>query len=149
MRPSSPLRTVRDSFPSYGSSLPKGLPLWGSPLISRLPLINFAIQTGSHSAFRRKAHTLAKGRVHLLSSLGAVLPVFSQRDTRWTSAPFRAGRILNPYPSHYRMAFACSSISNPHLQQRALRFHLPEGTRQRYGVSTFRVNDPLSDLGVS
>ena len=36
LRPSSPLRTVRDSFPSYGSSLPKGLPLWGSPLISRL-----------------------------------------------------------------------------------------------------------------
>ena len=117
------------------------------PANESLGLIDFAIQAGSHSAFRRKAHTLAKGRVHLLSSLSAVLPVFSQRDTRWTSAPFRAGQILNPYPPHYRMAFASSSISSPHLQQRALRFHLPEGTRQRYGVSTFRINDPVSELG--
>ena len=32
---------------------------------------------------------------------------------------------LNPYPSHYKMAFAFSCILLPHLHQCALRFHLP------------------------
>ncbi len=39
-----------------------------------------------------------------------------------------SGRVmsvaLNPYPSHYRAAFASSSLLRPHFQQRALRFRL-------------------------
>jgi len=42
---------------------------------------NFAIQADSHNAFRRKAHQQAQGRRHLLSFLGVILSVFSQRDT--------------------------------------------------------------------
>jgi len=67
-----------------------------------------------------------------------VLSVFSQRNTRWTSAPFRAGQILNPYPSHYEAAFASSCISVPHLHQCALRFHLPLG-KLRAKVQGFHV----------
>ena len=92
------------------------------------------------------AHTLTQGRVLLLSILNVVLSEFSQLDTRWTSAPFQVGQSLNPYPFHYRMAFAFSNLSIPHLQQCALRFTCLE--RRRYGVSTFHINDPMSDLGV-
>ncbi len=87
--------------------------------------INFAMQADSHNAFWRKTHQLTKGRRHLLFFLKVVLSEFSQRNTRRTSAPFRAGQILNPYPSHYRTAFASSCILLPHLPQCALRFHLP------------------------
>jgi len=67
--------------------------------------------------------------------------------TRRMSAPFRVGQSLNPYPPHYKVAFASSCISGPHLHQCALRFHLPDYIRRRYGVSTFRIIDPMSDLG--
>jgi hypothetical protein len=40
-------------------------------------LIDFARHAGSHSTFRWKAHTMAKGCVRLLSSLDVVLPLFS------------------------------------------------------------------------
>ncbi len=43
--------------------------------------------------------------------------------------PFGPGNVgdirLNPYPSHYKTAFAFSCILRPHLHQCALRFHLP------------------------
>ena len=70
-----------------------------------------------------------------------VLSVFSQRNTRWKSAPFRDGQSLNPYPPRYKAAFASSCISVPHLHQCALRFHLPEtNVRRGYGVSTPLTN---------
>jgi hypothetical protein len=34
--------------------------------------------------------------------------------------------LLNPYPPRYRAAFASSSLSISHRQQRALRFRLPQ-----------------------
>jgi hypothetical protein len=55
---------VRDSFPSHGSSIPEGKPLWSHPLMLKV-YINFAIQTDSHNAFWRKTHQLTKGRRHL------------------------------------------------------------------------------------
>ena len=43
--------------------------------------------------------------------------------------PFGPGDVgdirLNPYPSHYKTAFAFSCILHPHFHQCALRFHLP------------------------
>ena len=45
----------------------------------------------------------------------------SQRGTSWKSARFRAGQIPNPYPPHYRTAFACSRILPPHPLGRHLR----------------------------
>jgi hypothetical protein len=37
------------------------------------------------------------------------------------------------------MPFASSCILCPHLQQCALRFHLPDNVRRRYEVSTFHA----------
>jgi len=46
--------------------------------------------TGSQNPFGegRMAHIMWP---HLLSLLKSVLPAFTQRSTRWTSAPLRAG----------------------------------------------------------
>ena len=49
------------------------------------------------------------------------------------------------YPSDYRTAFACSLMLRPYPQHHALRFGCPEG--QGYGISTFHVIDPVSDVG--
>ncbi len=51
---------------------------------------------------------------------------------------------LNPYPPHYRTAFASSSLSIPHFQQCALRFHLPLGAEIRGShVPRFQLNGQL------
>jgi len=55
------------------------------------------------------------------SSVTSVLQTFSQRNTRWTSARFRAKQIPNPYPIHYRSAFASSSLLLLHSQKPSLR----------------------------
>jgi len=81
---------VHETFTSHSSSIPEGKPLWSHPLMLKV-YINFAIQADSHNAFWRKTHQLTKGRRHLLFFLKVVLSVFSQRNTRRTSAPFRAG----------------------------------------------------------
>jgi hypothetical protein len=85
----SPLRTVRDSFPSHSSSPSKanlGIEVTRWSKIS----ITFAIHTGSQNPFgeERMAHIKWP---HLLSLLKSVQPAFSQRSTRWTSAPMRVG----------------------------------------------------------
>jgi len=87
-----------------------------------LNYINFAIQADSHNPYVGMVHTLTLGRVPLLSIFNMVLSVISQTDTRRKSAPFQVGQSLNPYPPRYRMAFAFSDISIPHLQQCALQF---------------------------
>jgi len=46
---------------------------------------------------------------------------------------------LNPYPLHYRTAFAFSTILCPHRQQHSLRSACPEG--QRYGFTVFRLSN--------
>jgi len=67
-RPLSPLRTVHDTFASHRSSISKGEPLWGHPLM-RTDLTDFAIHTDSHNAFRGKAHTLAEAVLICFPSL--------------------------------------------------------------------------------
>ena len=67
------------------------------------------------------------------------LPGCNCNHTRRMSAPFWAGQSLNPYPIHYRSAFAFSSILRPHPHQCALRFTYRMNIRRRYGVSTFRT----------
>jgi len=61
--------------------------------------------------------------------------LFSSSSTRWKFARFRGGQILNPYPPHYRAAFAFSIILYPHLHQLTLRLTFP--FRARYGLTTF------------
>ena len=105
------------------------------------------IQSASHNLYGEGAHT-GQSRVLLLSFFNMVLSVFSQSDTRRTSAPFRTRQILNLYPSHYRMAFAFSGISIQHLQQYALRFICSStSSGRKYWVSAFRINNPMNDLG--
>jgi hypothetical protein len=45
---------------------------------------------------------------------------FSSCDTRGKSAPFRGG-AKNPYPHHYRTAFACSRVFYLHGEHPSLR----------------------------
>ena len=97
--------------------------------------------------YRHAAITLQQGegapslpRRHLRSFLKTVSHVFSQMDTRRTSALFRAGQSLNPYLRHYSAAFAFSDLSIPQLQQCALRFTCLAMGR-RYEVSTFHIHD--------
>lgn len=49
------------------------------------------------------------------------------------------GLSLNPYPPHYRTAFAFSGIPCPHPQQLSLRSACPFG--RRYGFTVFHVSD--------
>src|SRR5208283_671943 len=53
------------------------------------------------------------------------------------------------YPSAFPKAFASSNLSNPSLRQHALRFACLELLLARDGVTTFRIVDPVDDLGVS
>ncbi len=46
---------------------------------------------------------------------------------------------LNSYPSHYRKAFASSTIPYPQAHQRPLRLAFPN-VRETYGLSTFRAS---------
>lgn len=100
--------------------------------------INFAIITNSHNAFQRKAHQLTKVAVICFLSLKWFNQLSRNRNTcpdahgtRRTSAPFRVGQCLNPYPPRYKAAFASSCILLPHPHQCALRFHLPENNRAK------------------
>ena len=46
--------------------------------------------------------------------------------------------LLNPYPLHYKVAFAFSILLCPHTHQPTLRFAYPFG--ETYGFTTFRLN---------
>jgi hypothetical protein len=52
------------------------------------------------------------------------------------------------YPSAFPKAFASSNLSHPSLHQRALRFACLELLLAEDGVTTFRIVDPVDDLGV-
>src|SRR5208283_5869987 len=52
------------------------------------------------------------------------------------------------YPSAFPKAFASSNLSNPSLHQHALRFACLELLLAKDGVNTFRIVDPVGDLGV-
>jgi hypothetical protein len=52
---------------------------------------------------------------------------FTCADTRGKSAPFRAGYCCNPYPPHYRTAFASSLLLYPQPHRLLLRVAFPDG----------------------
>jgi hypothetical protein len=74
---------------------------------------------------------------HLLSLLKSVLPDFSQRSTRWTSASLRTE--LLPVSTPLQDGFRFFHHLSPYLQQHALRLTCPKG--RSHGVTTFRVFD--------
>jgi len=53
------------------------------------------------------------------------------------------------YPSAFPKAFASSNLSHPSLHQHALRFACLELPLAEDGVITFRIVDPVDDLGVT
>jgi hypothetical protein len=55
-----------------------------------------------------------------------------------------SAHCLNPYPPHYRSAFASSAFLYPHSHQLSSR--LACLNRRGYGLTTFRLND-TSGLG--
>ena len=59
-------------------------------------------------------------------------------STRWKSAHLRVGQSLNPYPVHYRQAFACSSVLYRQTHWRPLR--LAVSARQR-DLPAYHVSD--------
>ena len=134
---------MRDSFPSHSSSPSKanlGIEVTRWSKIS----ITFAIHTSSQNPFGegRMAHIKWP---HLLSLLKSVLPAFSQRSTRWTSAPLRAVSSLklstriHPitgwhwlFPSSYPTPpTACLTVS------------LPKGEGMGLPRSTYLTSDTL------
>jgi hypothetical protein len=52
------------------------------------------------------------------------------------------------YPSAFPKTFASSNLSHPSLHQHALRFACLELLLAEDGVTTFRIVDPMDDLGV-
>jgi hypothetical protein len=51
------------------------------------------------------------------------------------------------YLSAFPKAFASSNLSLPSLHRRALRFAYLELLQAKDGVTTFRIVDPMDDLG--
>lgn len=59
-------------------------------------------------------------------------------------ARFRVGQILNPYPAHYKPAFAFSIVLYPHPHQFALRLAFPcPGRIRAYHVPLTYLTDGL------
>ncbi len=178
-KPLSPLRTVHDSFPSYGSSISKAKPCGAARLFSLFFLVrvgqkplkslSFSEPSFFHSVCDTHLQSFnrfinggpmnglpvpepAAGRTSCSRHLHSHLQRFSKLSRKETPArmclyshppdvsslsdrvmlPVRIKR--NPYPPHYKTAFASSCILCPHLHQCALRFHLPDDFRRRYGV---------------
>ena len=63
-----------------------------------------------------------------------VARTFACRETRGKSAHFRGGCCHDPYPPHYRAAFAYSPIPYPLPHRRHLRDAYPEGRQRAYHV---------------
>jgi hypothetical protein len=80
--------------------------------------------------------------------LCAVLPrgiatILVKRDLAEVSALSRgmmSALHLNPYPPHYRPAFASSAFLYPHPRQPSLRLACPHSGRG-YGLTAFRKNN--------
>jgi len=76
--------------------------------------------------------------IHLLSSCekGSTNSLV-KRDPEEV-CPLSRGMFFNPYPPHYRMAFAFSSFLYPHCHRRSLRFAC-RSVRRQYGLTMFHT----------
>jgi hypothetical protein len=66
--------------------------------------------------------------------------------TRRKSARLRVGQILNPYPAHYRPAFAFSDVLYRQTRWRPLRLAV-SNFREVYRLTTFRISTVIGGLG--
>ena len=137
----SPLRTARKPFGLCRSSLSQGPsrnPVGQAPHLHDTGL-------GLTSVTRRRPHQQASCR-HLLC-LPSQLFRRSRAETPEGSQPAFAeddlARRLNPYPSHYGAAFACSLLLYPPPHRHRLTASLPR--REGDGLTTFHghISDGL------
>ena len=93
-----------------------------APEASWPPPLLYSSLYWSNFGFRRRTLNISIF-VHLLSSFKKFFKLSCKRITEWKSAHFRVGwcclchtwHRLNPYPFHYRTAFAFSTISYLHI----------------------------------
>ena len=135
--PLAPLRTGRASFPASGSSLYErpSRDAAGSPRTA------FTIRAWSRRTLRQTFLQLMECQPGTRSGtapagvaaadISALLPWSVGQDSLVMKDPREVSRLspwgdvafwLNPYPVHYRPAFACSLIPYPPSHRRALRY---------------------------
>src|SRR3989475_4939768 len=132
--PPSPLRTARESFPSSSSSLAN------APCGTRSCHVQHVLWHDLHHTRLEPPHRHPVGECtsqcrhcrHLPSLLkrlakvsGDARPDGRQRAFAWSDV----ARGRNPYPPHYRVAFASSILPFPHVCRLALRLAFPYGRR--------------------
>ena len=79
-----------------------------------------------------RVHQQCRHCRHLLSLLRRLVKVSGDARPDGRQHAFAQGDVargLNPYPLHYRMAFASSILPFPHVYRLALRFAFPDGRR--------------------
>src|SRR3989454_12830340 len=138
--PLSPLRTARESFPSSSSSLAN------APCGTRSCHVQHMRWHDLHHTRLEPPHRHPVGECtsqcrhcrHLPSLLkrlakvsGDARPDGRQRAFAWSDV----AHGLNPYPPHYRMAFASSILLFPHACRLALRLAFPCGRRTGFPCS--------------
>ena len=140
--PPSPLRTVRDSFPSYGSSLSKGHP-YG---VSRSPTTTSRYTVTVRIAQMHAGGTSCPcGRRHLPSLLSSDSFAFHvTRDPPNVSSPHGAGPVSTGIPT-ITAGHSLLSARQSSPPSACLTVSPPRG--RRYWVSTFRIVDHLDNLG--
>ena len=123
-----PLRTGLDSFPSSGSSL-SNAPWWDALAETRLcELHDKHLLPSNVSVNGRTSQT--EVRRHLLSRFDGLSSYLVTRDPAEVCSLSRGvmlppARARNPYPTHYRSAFAFSAIPYPQTHRHALRLAFP------------------------
>ena len=153
MLPPSPLRTARESFPSSSSSLanaPCGTRschvqhvLWHDLHHTRLepphrPVDGIPVNGVPGPRASGERTSLCCHRCHLPSLFQklAKLSCDERPDGRLPACAWGdIARALNPYPPHYRMAFASSILLCPHAYRLALRLAFPYGKRTGFPCS--------------
>ena len=133
----SPIRTVLVSFPTHGSSLSKAA--FQQPGFTTSNMWSLFSLYNTHSqpscVIRRKMHIQWRPVFICFSSFEGSVNSLVKKDH--VEVCLLSHRImsfqLNPYPAHYRPAFAFSTFLCPHLYQPPLR--------ERYGFNKFRISN--------
>lgn len=137
MPAAGPQRTVLDCFQAHGSSTDK--PLCRSRFLTTSGSQTLTVLGGRVGHPVRDASP-RQWSTPLLYQRNFPLPTASlllSLSTRWKSARFRVGQILNPYLVHYRQAFAFSSILCRQTHWRSLRLAV---SAQQRGLPAYHVS---------
>ena len=139
--PPPPLRTVQAPFDAYGSSI--GQRTYDGTRLPALALgTTCTLLSRSQQRNRRKPHQQERCApptfLHcLLKSVCLTFHVRQhQREVCQLSPRGDVARGLNPYPTHYRSAFACSLLLYPPPHRRLLRGRLPSDNELSVGATT-------------